>query len=76
MIDFTLTEILTGLDLSEELEADAPFRNRLLSVATDEDKPRIFIAGAYELDAFGARYGLIRHGFRAQTGEEPDGENP
>lgn len=87
MIDFTLAELLTGIDLSDnvgdmtdnlinsitlrstgrlvlngqQLQDDASFRKRLLTVGVDD--PNIQIATGHELDAIGMRHGLIRDGY-------------
>jgi hypothetical protein len=87
MIDFTLTEILTGLDLSDEAQfAGAIARPKL--IRTDEpletdisfrerfaflalNDPQWLVAIGRELDAIGALHGLIRHGYRWETSQAP-----
>lgn len=63
MIDFTLAEILTGLDMSNP-EPDDVFRVRVLNevrrCGDSAMDPNVHMAGPIELDAIAAKYGLKR----------------
>jgi len=87
MIDFTLAELLTGLDMSHP-EPDSDFRPRVLDamLAHHEANQRaafggasvsdlmllIDVAGAFELDAIGKHYGVVRSGSQ----QEAEAEKP
>lgn len=82
MIDFTLAELLTGLDMSDaEQFSESIIRPKLVRtdgpLETDAsfrarcgdlfiNDPQWQIANGHELDAIGALHGLIRHGYRLE----------
>jgi hypothetical protein len=89
MIDFTLAELLTGLDMSDvERFSDAIRRPKLVRTDDPLEADASFrervgavattndwqTANAYELDAIGAFHGLIRHGYRYE--ETTSAEKP
>ncbi len=91
MIDFTLAELLTGLDMSER-ETDSDFRTRVAAAARShhETHQRAAFGGAslfdlsilideasgIHLDEVGTHYGVVRSSAQEAETEKPERENP